>query len=671
MSAFWNEDRLELAFRASREGIWDWDLEKDTMFYSGRMLRFLGYRRDEAPHLFKEAAAVMEKECVEATQEALERVMRGETDLFAAEPCVKTRRGLWKWFRLRGVPERDAAGKVLRIVGSAIDISKRKKAELALAEERALMNTLLENIPMNIYFKDRESRFVMANPPTAKKMGLEKVAELLGKSDWEFFSKAHAEGAQKLEQEIMMTGLGHENLIEPEEWTDGKDETWVVSTKKPWVGGDGTVKGIFGVTSDITELVIAQKKQEMMAAQLKEANDMAQEERHLLRLVIDNVPLQVYFKDRQHRFVLVNQAMANWMGMESPNDLMGKTDRDFFSEEHWKAAEADEDQIMETETAMDGQVERETWSGRGDTWVLTSKLPWKDAHGEVLGTFGVSSDVSNLVRTQRKLKDLADKWQQRNQAVEEELELAREVQQALIPEEIPVFRAPGGGLELHPRHHYQPASKLSGDFLEVVPLGPSHVAFVVCDVMGHGIRSALVVAMLRGLMEKQGQLGTRAGEFLSGLNDGLCHLLEESGVHMFASAVCVIVDLEKEEIQLSLAGHPGPVAEFVDGARQLSPPKSGRGPGLGLVEEFQYGEVTVPLGGLRRIILFTDGLTEATDESGEQFGVERMIDRVEHGGRLSYLLPSLVEEARKFSGKEMFDDDICLLAVDFMYDGRM
>ncbi len=662
----WNEDRLELAFRASKEGIWDWNLEKGTIFYSGRTLRFLGYRRADAPHLFLETEKLMDEESQTAFREAYQQLEAEETDLFAVEPRMKTRRGRWKWFRVRGTPVRDDEGKILRLVGSVIDISKRKTAELELVEEQALMASLIENISMSVYFKDLESRFVMANTPTAHKMGLDKVSKLLGNTDADFFSKEHAEGSREQEKTIIRSGVGLEKHLEREEWPD-QSHTWVHTCKKPWRGRDGKVKGLFGVASDVTEFIEAQKEQERVASQLHETNQLIEEERHLLRLVIDNVPLNVYFKDRDSCFVLVNQAMAIWLGKEKPEDLQGKSDRDFFSEEHWRAAETDEQKIMRTGESMQGEVERETWGGKSDTWVMTSKYPWKDADGQTLGTFGVSSDVTDLVRAQRDLTSLAETLQKKNQEMEEGLSLAREVQQALIPSELPVYSGWGQDekSQLKFYHFYQPASELAGDFFEILPLGGDKVGFLVCDVMGHGVRSALVVAMLRGLIEKQVKVVAGAGEFLTGLNEGLTHLLEQSGVSLFATAICGVVDLAEETIELSLAGHPNPIAVFRDGVRQLAPPKEARGPALGMIDSITYGAVTQPLAGLIRLVCFTDGLLEAENEHGEEFGVTRMLEKIEQGGRLAPLFKNMVKSASIFAEQEVFDDDVCLLGLEF------
>ncbi len=654
----WEEDRLELALRASKEGVWDWSLERGTMVYSAWVLRFLDYRRSEMPHLFEDRDEIMDEVSAAEVAEALDELISEESDLFAAEPRVRTRTGKWKWLRLRGTPVRDDEGKLLRLVGSVIDISKRKRAELALVEERAFLRTLIDSIPLNVYFKDRESRFVMTNAATSEKMGLSSWKDLIGKSDADFFSSPHAEFTADRERKIMETQVPQIDLMERETWEDQEDD-WVMSTKKPWLDLEGKVKGIFGVSNDVSELVRTQQEQEKVALALKTVNQEAEDDRHLMRLLIDSVPMNVYYKDCDSRFVVVNHAMAKWFGLASPAEVQGKCDRDIFSEEHWRQTEEDEQRIIETGEPLVGSVEKETWGGKQDTWVMTSKYPWRNERGEIFGTFGVSSDVTNLVRAQRELKMVASELARKNQEMEEELSLAREVQQALIPERLPSFK--NEKMEVNFAHLYQPASELAGDFFEVVSLGGERVGFIICDVMGHGVRSALIVSMLRGLIEKQVSVSGEVGEFLTGLNDGLCHLLEESGITLFATALYGVIDLADDSVELGLAGHISPVAVFDDGVRQLRPPKHARGPALGMMEGAEYGSVKASLVGLNRMICFTDGLLEAEDAMGEEFGIERFMEVLERGGRLPILLERLVKSGAEFSGEESFDDDVCLL----------
>lgn len=600
----------------------------------------------------------MDEDSVSAVDEALRRVLQEGEDLFAVEPRVKTNRGDWRSFRVRGTPVRDGLGGVIRIAGSLIDISKRKEAERQLAEERHLIETLLDNIPMNVYFKDEESRFVMANLPTARKMGLSSTNKLVGKSDADFFSDEHASHARLVEKEIMASGGGVEDLTEHEKWDD-REDTWVKSTKHAWVGHDGQVRGTFGVTIDISKLIRTREAQQKVTFLLNTQNQLIEEERERLSLVIDSVPLHVYFKNRDHEFVIANQAIAEWFEFSGPEELYDKSDRDIFSEEHWGKTEVDEKQIMESGEAIVGEIEKEVWSGKKDTWVMTSKYPWRDSEGIIVGTFGVSSDVSDLMVAQSDLRKLAGTYEKKNREMAEELELAREVQQALLPDEFPKIFSGKATMSFH--RLYEPARQLTGEFFEVLPLGEGRVGFLMGEVFDKGVRSALIVSMLRGLIEKEAASAGDAGAFLTGVNVGLAHLLMESGHEVKATAFYGVVDLIKAEIHLSVAGHVNPIAVFGDGVRQLVPPAHACGPALGVAENTIYGTVTAPLPGLRRLICFTEGLQNACNADGEKFGVTRMLEEIERGGDLERVMERLAEEVKSFGGDQKFENTICLL----------
>lgn len=655
------EDRLQMALQASKEGIWDWDLVKKTIYYSPRVHRFLGYRKNEMPHLFEAREEYMDEESAALVEKALRRVLQEGEDLFAVEAKVRTARWGWKWFRVRGTPVRDKLGKVVRIAGSLIDISKRMIAERELAEERHLIKTLIDSIPMNVYFKDTQSRFVMANLSTAQKMGLESAEELEGKTDRDFFEEEHAGATREDELRIMESREGFTDQIEQERWEDGPD-TWVKTTKHPWLGRDGEVKGIQGVTSDVSELVRTKNEQERIASQLDAQNKMMEEERQLMRLVIDSVPLNVYFKNRDYQFVIANRALTEWYGCERSEDLYDQTDRDFFTENHWAKTEADESRILQTGEPLVGEIERETWIGRSDTWVMTSKYPWRDSEGEIVGTFGVSSDVSDLIRAQQKLEKLAETFEAKNREMAAELKLAREVQLALLPDQFP--RISSGGRALEFARHYQAAPDLTGEFFEVMPMGADKVGFLVCEVMGQGVRSALIVSMLRGLIEKEIASAGDAGSFLTGLNLGMSHLFVESGLEIQASAFYGVVDLASSEVQVSMAGQLCPVVVFEDGVRQLVPPEEASGPALGTLNEAEYGSVNAPLTGLRRMICFSSGVQKACNADGEEFGLTRLIETIERGGNLVQVMERVAQDVVKFSVTDEYRKAICLLGWD-------
>jgi PAS domain S-box-containing protein len=123
-----------------------------------------------------------------------------------------------------------------------------------------------------------------------------------------------------------------------------------------------------------------------------------------MRNLLSSAEERVYFKDRLSRFLLVS---AGWVDACAPGrtaaELIGKTDFDVFGDEHASAAFEDEQQIIRTGEPVVGKVERETYVGRPDRWVSSTKMPLRDADGRIIGTFGISRDVTAQIRAEKAL----------------------------------------------------------------------------------------------------------------------------------------------------------------------------------------------------------------------------------------------------------------------------
>jgi len=109
---------------------------------------------------------------------------------------------------------------------------------------------------------------------------------------------------------------------------------------------------------------------------------------------------RIYFKDLLSRFVLINSGfIAAYAPGRTAEELLGKTDFDVFSYSHAYAARIDEQEIMRTGQPIIGKMERETYKDRADAWVMTTKLPLRDERGRIIGTFGISRDVTMQMTT--------------------------------------------------------------------------------------------------------------------------------------------------------------------------------------------------------------------------------------------------------------------------------
>jgi two-component system, sensor histidine kinase and response regulator len=116
-------------------------------------------------------------------------------------------------------------------------------------------------------------------------------------------------------------------------------------------------------------------------------------ERYLLHALMDNLPHNIYFKDTESRFLRINKAMAAYFSLADAAEAIGKCDVDYFTEEHARQARVDEQEILESGRPVDKE-EKETWPDGHNTWVLTTKMPLLDEANRIVGTFGISRDIT-------------------------------------------------------------------------------------------------------------------------------------------------------------------------------------------------------------------------------------------------------------------------------------
>jgi two-component system sensor histidine kinase/response regulator len=229
--------------------------------------------------------------------------------------------------------------------------------------ESFLLSTLMDSLPDNIYFKDQASRFIRINKNLARSFGLSDPALAIGKTDFDFFTKEHAQQAFNDEQAIISTG--QILSIEEKETHPVLPDTWVSTVKVPMRDKDGIIIGTFGVSRDITER--------------KSVEEKFYQEQYLMSSLMDNLPDHIYFKDRESRFIRINKSLAKFFDSLA----IGKSDIDFFSPEHAQQAFEDEQDILRTGKILNLE-EKETHDDRPDSWVSTIKLPLSDKEGNIV-----------------------------------------------------------------------------------------------------------------------------------------------------------------------------------------------------------------------------------------------------------------------------------------------
>jgi PAS domain S-box-containing protein len=131
-------------------------------------------------------------------------------------------------------------------------------------------------------------------------------------------------------------------------------------------------------------------------------------ESDLLRALLDHIDDHIYFKDRESRFIQISRSHARQFGLNDPAEAVGKTDFDFFNADHAQPAFEDEQEIIRTGKPMVGRIEKETWKGGKETWGLTTKVPLLNEAGEIIGTCGITKNITQLKQTEEELAKARD-----------------------------------------------------------------------------------------------------------------------------------------------------------------------------------------------------------------------------------------------------------------------
>ncbi len=290
---------------------------------------------------------------------------------------------------------------------------ERDPSEPSPRKSQALPYLLLDQLPIGVFQKDCEGRFIFVNSwfcrlrRTTPEEFVGKTADEVAAGKW---TPKDAEHPGKLgEIELLNEGANHHKLImqtgraiEAEERyvdPDGKEQ-YLHAIKGPLLGSDGTIIGSHGLLLDITER--------------KRAEAQLASERHMLRALMDSSTDSIYFKDRESRFRRCSEglfrrcsaALASSFNLGGVDEIIGKSDFDFFEEEHARPAFEDEQEIIRTGRPMIGKTEKETWLDGRVTWALSSKMPLYDDHGEIVGTFGISKDITAFKEAEAKVEEL-------------------------------------------------------------------------------------------------------------------------------------------------------------------------------------------------------------------------------------------------------------------------
>jgi PAS domain S-box-containing protein len=259
-----SEERYRSIVEHSHAGILILDEAYRLTYVNDELCRIAEYPREEL--IGQDFRKFLDDESLELVTDYYIRRQKGEKVPSRYELSIIRKGGDRRHVEVSSTVIKDSAGKV-RTVTQILDITERKQAEEALAHERDLLYALMDNIPDTIYYKDTACRFTRINRAQAKALGVNDPKKAIGKTDFEFFDKEHAQNAYADEQKIMRTGQPLINKIEKLRMSDGQFH-WFSATKVPITDDNGQVAGMVGISRDVTGLkqaedALKQRNQEL------------------------------------------------------------------------------------------------------------------------------------------------------------------------------------------------------------------------------------------------------------------------------------------------------------------------------------------------------------------------------------------------------------------------
>lgn len=262
------------------------------------------------------------------------------------------------------------------------------------------LQMLMEHIPDRIYFKDKKSRFTLANKAIANIFGKEKPEELYGFTDFDFHDPVHAKKAYEDEQELMTKGISIVGKIESH--LRNGERVWETTTKIPLLNSENEIIGMVGISRDFTLQ--------------KQLEDSLVKEKNLLQALMDNIPDLIFFKDLESKYIRVNKAFAEFAKARGLGEMIGKTVYEFYPLDIADELYKNEQTVLTTGNELVNKVGEAIRPDGSPEWHSITKMPIRDMNGHITGLVGMSRDVTIQELTRQKLSRAKEKAEEANRA---------------------------------------------------------------------------------------------------------------------------------------------------------------------------------------------------------------------------------------------------------------
>lgn len=367
----------------------------------------------------------------------------------------------------------------------------------------------------------------------------------------------------------------------------------------------------------------------------------------MLRLVMDNIPQHIFWKDRNSVFLGCNRNFAQDAGFDDPAEIVGKTDYDM----PWTREEADfyrecDRRVMESDTPILHIIEPQLQADGRQAWLDTNKIPLHDSEGNVVGILGTYEDI-----TERKLLEIEKENARKalEEVYERERRIAETLQRSFLPDKVPELQ---GYLLAHAYYPALDEATIGGDMYDVFRLPSGKIGIAIADVSGKGLLAARYGAMVKYMLRAYSYRAEDPGEILTLLNSSVCQDLD---IDSFVTCVFGILDPATGEFVYANAGHSEPL--YLPRTASVPRRMLVTGPVLGLGPSWTYGSARLTLSEGDIVFLYTDGVTDARGESERMYieGLEACL-AANYGLSANELVECVLDEVKRRSGDRLADD---------------
>src|SRR6516165_2546157 len=503
---------------------------------------------------------------------------------------------------------RDVTGRALYVLNLSEDITERRRATDALAASERLFRTIFENAQIGISVVNISAQQYHTNRALHEMLGCTSK-DLSSVEKWDLMVHPDERDSGAKRYAALVAGK-----LDRDEWEQRfvrPDGRLVIANGRFSVLRDATGRALYvlNLSEDITER--------------RRATDALAASERLFRTIFENAQIGIS---------VVNISAQQYHTNRALHEMLGCTSEDLSSVEKWDLmVHPDEREAGAKRYAelVAGKLDRDEWEQRfvrpdGRLVIANGRFSvLRDVTGRALYVLNLSEDITERRRAEKELREAHETLAQQLLAINNELELARQTQLSLLPKNTPHLP----GLEIAAR--YMPMSAVAGDFYDFVMVDEKHVGILIADVSGHGLSAALVASMLKSALPAQLPHASDPARVLSGLNQALFGKFEAH----YVTAAYVFVDMANNTVSYAGAAHP-PLLWWHANTQHASECLE-NGLMLGPFRDSTYSAMTFALEKGDEIILVTDGILEARDSSGDQFGMDRLRTTIESNHALS------------------------------------